>query len=159
MIVIADTSPVNYLICIGEIEILPKLYSRILVPLSVCEELKRERAPDAVRLWIGQPPTWLETRAPRQSPDAELLQARLDPGERDAILLAQELGADELIIDELRGRREAGRRHLHFTGTIGVLRAAAKEGLLDFNSAIGRLRQTTFYIAQDVLDRLMKEQE
>jgi len=48
-------------------------------------------------------------------------------------------GADESIIDELRGRREAERRHLHFTGTIGVLRMAAKEGLLDFKSAINRL--------------------
>jgi predicted nucleic acid-binding protein len=158
MIVIADTSPVNYLIWIGEIEVLPKLYSRVVVPLSVCDELKRPRAPEAVRLWIGQPPAWLETRAPSQAPDAELLQARLGPGERDAILLAQELGADELIVDELRGRREAERRHLHFTGTIGVLRTAAKEGLLDFKSAIDRLRQTTFYIAQDVLDRLMKDQ-
>jgi predicted nucleic acid-binding protein len=87
------------------------------------------------------------------------LQARLGPGECDAILLAQELGADVLIIDELRGRREAGRRHLHFTGTIGVLRAAAREGLLDFKSAIDQLRQTTFYIAQDVLDQLLREQD
>jgi predicted nucleic acid-binding protein len=64
MIVIADTGPVNYLICIGQIEVLPKLFSRVLVPPSVCDELKRARAPEAVRLWIRQPPAWLETRAP-----------------------------------------------------------------------------------------------
>jgi predicted nucleic acid-binding protein len=140
MIVIADTGPVNYLILIGEIEVLPKLYGRILVPPAVCTELKRLHAPDPVRLWIAKPPPWLETRAPRQAPDAELLKARLDAGERDAILLAQELGADSLIIDERRGRREAERRHLHFTGTLGVLRTATKEGLLDFKSAVDRSR-------------------
>jgi predicted nucleic acid-binding protein len=130
---------------------LPKLYGRILVPPSVCAELK------AVRLWIAKPPAWLETRAPGQAPDAERLKARVDAGDRDAILLAQELGADNLIIDERRGRREAERRHLNFTGTLGVLRTAAKEGLLDFKNAIDRLRLTN-YIAQDILNDLLKDQ-
>ena len=50
MIVIADTGPVNYPIPIGEIEILPALFQKVLVPQSVCKELKRPRAPDAVRI-------------------------------------------------------------------------------------------------------------
>src|SRR5712664_2463012 len=49
MIVIADTGPINYLVLIGEIEVLPALYHRVLVPPSVCEELKRPRAPETVR--------------------------------------------------------------------------------------------------------------
>jgi predicted nucleic acid-binding protein len=113
MIVIADTGPINYLILIGEIEVLPALYNRVLVPTSVSEELKRPRAPNPVRVWISQPPAWLEVRSPGSSPGAEL--AHLDVGERDAILLAEELGADRIIIDEIRGRREARRRHLSFT--------------------------------------------
>jgi predicted nucleic acid-binding protein len=105
VIVIADTSPINHLILIGAIEALPSLYNRVLIPPSVFEELKRPRAPEAVRIWISQPPAWLEVCAPAKSPDADL--ARLDAGERDAILLAEELRADQLIIDEIRGRREA----------------------------------------------------
>src|ERR1700687_4413637 len=89
-------------------------------------------------------------------PDAEL--AHLDAGERDAILLAEELGADRIIIDEIRGRREARRRQLHYTGTLGVLAAGAKQGLLDLRSAVDRLRQTRFYITQDLLDRLIDDQ-
>ena len=88
---------------------------------------------------------------------AALLKADLDAGERDAILLAQELGADELIIDDMRGRKEAERRHLHFVGTVGVLQSAGKNGLLDFKAAVNRLRATSFYIAQDLLDRLLKD--
>ena len=159
MIVIADTSPINYLIRIGEIEVLPKLYGRILVPPSVCDELKRPQAPEPVRLWIAQPPAWLEIRVPGQKPDAELVKADLDDGERDAILLAQELDAEELIIDEMRGRKEAQRRHLHFIGTLGVLRTADRQGLLDFKTAVDQLRRTNFYIAQDILDRLISGQE
>ena len=85
--------------------------------------------------------------------------ADLDPGERDAILLAQELEADELLIDDMRGRREAERRHLHFIGTIAILQAAARQGLLDLRDAFDRLRRTNFHIAQEILDRLLTEHE
>jgi predicted nucleic acid-binding protein len=127
MIVVADTSPINYLILIGEIEVLPALFHQVMVTPSVCEELKRPHAPDAVRAWIAQPPAWLETRAPAKSPGPDL--AHLDAGERDAILLAEELGADQIIIDEIRGRREAKRRELPYIGTLGVLLPGAKQGL------------------------------
>jgi predicted nucleic acid-binding protein len=118
MIVIADTSPINYLVLIDHIEVLPKLYGRILTPPAVCDELRSALAPLPVRRWIAHPPLWLEVQAAGRAPDAALLQAQLGAGEREAIVLAQELAADELIIDELRGRREARRRHLHFTGTL-----------------------------------------
>ena len=153
MIVIADTSPINYLILIGEIEVLPALFHRVLVPPSVSEELRRPRAPDVVRAWIAQPPVWLETRAPGSSPGPDL--ARLDAGERDAILLAEELGAEQIIIDEIRGRREAKRKQLAYIGTLGVLAAGADRELLDLRSAVDRLRQTSFHISQGVLDRLI----
>ena len=156
MIVIADTGPINYLILIGEIEVLPSLYIRILIPPPVFEELKRPRAPEAVRTWIGRPPVWLEVRAPSKSLDVEL--AHLDRGERDAILLAEELRADQIIIDEIRGLREAKRRQLPFTGTLGVLAAAAEIGLLDLRSAVDRLRKTNFHISQEILDHLIKDQ-
>jgi predicted nucleic acid-binding protein len=134
--------------------VLPKLYGRILVPPSVSAELKDLHAPERVRQWIGDPPVWLEVRAPAYQPDAGLLQVRLGPGERDAIMLAQELGADEVIIDEWRGRREASKRRLHVIGTLGVLRTAGDQGLLDFRQAIAQLRNTNFRFTQELLDRL-----
>jgi predicted nucleic acid-binding protein len=159
MIVIADTSPLNYLIRIGHIDVLPQLYERIVIPPSVRMELTRPQAPDSVRRWISWPPAWLETQSPRQNPDVMLLNAQLGPGEQEAILLAQELNADELIIDELRGRKEAIRRQIRVTGTIGVLRAAAKLGLLDFREAMERLRRTNFRIDREFLDRLIQSEE
>jgi predicted nucleic acid-binding protein len=157
MIVIADTGPINYLILIQEIQILPVLYGQILVPASVCDELKHPRAPGAVRSWMNQPPAWLEVRTPANLPDPELAGAHLDAGERDAILLAEELGAAQLIIDEVRGRRVAQHRRLPVTGTLGVLKAGAQEGLLDLKTAVARLRQTSFHVAQNVLDLLLDD--
>ena len=107
-------------------------------------------------MWIAKRPAWLETRAPSKTPGAEL--AHLDDGERDAILLAEELGADQIIIDEIRGRREAKRRRLPFTGTLGVLAAGTEQRLVDLRTAVACLRQTNFHIADRILERLIAGQ-
>ena len=157
MIVIADTSPINYLILIGEIDVLPALYGRVLIPPSVLAELENPRTPPLVRMWIARPPIWLEVREPSHAGDPQL--SHLGAGERDAIILAEELHAEQLLIDEAPGRKEANRRHLPLTGTLGVLREAAKQDLLDLMNAVMRLRKTTFYVSQTLFDRIVKEIE
>lgn len=59
MIVIADTSPLNYLVLIGEIEVLPKLYREVRIPRAVYRELGHEGTPVAVRAWAQAIPDWL----------------------------------------------------------------------------------------------------
>jgi len=156
MIVVADTSPINYLILIEEIDILTKMYGRVVIPRAVREELLRTSAPEVVRNWIGQLPAWLEVRTPTNTPDASL--ATLDPGERDAIMLAAELRADQLIVDDRVGRREAKRRGIPVMGTLGVLREAATLGLLDLRLALKHLGATSFHIAPAVVAHLLKDQ-
>ncbi len=68
----------------------------------------------------------------------------LGDGEREAIVLAQELHADIVLIDEGDGRREAQRRALTMTGTLGVLERAAIRGLIDLPRVLARLQSTTF---------------
>jgi predicted nucleic acid-binding protein len=155
MIVVADTTPINYLILIEEIDVLPKLYGRVIIPHAVSEELLRSRAPVKVQEWMKQPPDWLEVLSPTVVADAKL--AKLDAGERDAIALAEELSADQLIVDELLGRREAERRSLPVIGTVGVLREAAEVGLLDLRSAFERLRQTSFHVSPAILASLLND--
>ena len=154
MIVVADTGPINYLVLIGEIDLLSALYIQVLIPASVRAELDRPRTPESVRRWIASPPEWLEVRVPANRAGPEL--SHLDAGERDAILLAEELHADQLIMDEIRGRREAGRRQIPFTGTLGVLSAGSREGLIDLKEALFRLRRTSFHVSQEILDRLIR---
>jgi predicted nucleic acid-binding protein len=155
MIVVADTSPINYLILIGEIDVLPKMYGSVVVPQTVREELVRLSAPQVVRSWIDHLPNWLEVRNPLAVPDPSL--AKLDAGERDAITLATELHADQLIVDDREGRREAERLGISAIGTLGVLREAATLKLLDIRVAVERLQTTSFYVAPEVLAKLLKD--
>ena len=156
MIVVADTSPLNYLILIEEVEILAKIYGRVIVPHSVRGELLSPSAPESVRRWIDRSPAWLEIQSPTIPPDPSLLS--LDPGERDAITLATQVGVDLLIIDDRQGRQEAQKRGLEVIGTLGVLREAAILGLLDLRAAVMRLESTSFHIAPEVLARLLGDQ-
>ena len=153
MIVVADTTPINYLILINEVHVLQALYGQVVIPPAVHEELAHARAPEEVRNWIEQPPAWLAVVAPRRAIDAEL--AALDPGEREAIALAEELSADQLIVDEMLARREAERRGLPVMGTIGLLSEAAGEGLNDLRDCVRRLRQTSFHISPAILAQLL----
>jgi hypothetical protein len=88
MIVVADTSPLNYLIQIDCDGVLPALYQTVLVPLGVVEELKSPKAPAAVSAWTNNIPVWIEVHQPAASLDTEL--SFLDRGEREAIQLAEE---------------------------------------------------------------------
>jgi len=60
MIVIADTSPLHYLIRLGHADLLREIYGRVLVPPAVLMERKHPEAPPEVRAWACQPPAWLE---------------------------------------------------------------------------------------------------
>jgi len=81
----------------------------------------------------------------------------LDPGERAAIALAEKIRADLILIDETDGRTEALRRNFRVTGTLGVLRAAAVEGLVDVRSVLNRLAATSFYTDERLLAKLFGE--
>ena len=59
-LVIADTSPINYLILIEHIDLLPRLFERVVIPGTVLSELSSHDAPPAVHRWIADPPAWLE---------------------------------------------------------------------------------------------------
>jgi predicted nucleic acid-binding protein len=61
-LVVADTGPLNYLVLIEAIELLPKLFQRVFAPEAVRAELLDQDAPAVVRAWAAQPPGWLEVR-------------------------------------------------------------------------------------------------
>jgi predicted nucleic acid-binding protein len=155
MIVVADAGPIQYLLRIGAIGVLAPLYQRLLVPHTVALELQQPNTPATVRAWIAQPPAWCEIRS--DLPIDPSLLTFLDRGEAAAITLAQSLQADRLLIDDLAGRREAERRQVFVTGTLGVLVDAHLAGLLDFEQKLSHLRQTNFYVSDDVVARVRRD--
>lgn len=148
---VSDTSPINYLILIQQIRILPLLFTRLAIPWAVRKELLDIDAPDAVRVWMADPPAWLEIHDTYEFPT----EPSLDEGESAAIALAQSLRAQQFLIDERLGFRVAQRKGLIATGTLGVLDLAASRRLLNFEEAIRSLKQTNFRLPKAVADALI----
>jgi predicted nucleic acid-binding protein len=153
LIVIADTSPINYLVLIDEIDVLPKIYGGILIPQAVFDELLDSASARKVREWLSARPDWLRISDAVFASDPLL--GILDRGERDAILLAESIRAERLIMDDSDGRREAENRQLAVIGTLGVLAEAARRDLLDLNRALADLRQTNFFVAPALIEMLL----
>lgn len=148
MIVVADTSPLNYLVRLAKDEILHELYDRVIVPTAVLTELKHPDAPGAVSVWASNPPRWVNIVQPKII-DATLAD-ELGAGEREAISVALELKADLLLIDEKIGRRAAEERHLQVAGTLAVLLRAGLSGLLDFPAALRDIQKMGFRVSREI---------
>ena len=149
MIVVADTSPLNYLIQIQRISLLENLYEHVYLPQAVAEEMKHDRAPLAVRQWVTDLPSWVTVVRPASTMDPRLLD--LDSGEREAIVLVSELNAELLLVDDQPARIEAQRRGIRILGTLGILRDAANKGHLDFEESLSELLRLGFRVTADVL--------
>lgn len=153
MIVVADTSPINYLILIDAIVVLPELYQTIVIPRAVFEELQAQETPEKVRDWVKNPPVWFTVKQPTILVDSDL--PELDKGEKEAIVLAEELNADALIIDERLGREEAAKRGIFVIGTLGVLNSAAEVNLIDLPDTLDKLRLTSFRASEKLISGLL----
>ena len=144
MIVVSDTSPLNYLILLKKDHILPGLFGAVVVPPAVVTELARKESPEPVQAWLLAPPAWLRVQTPQQAEAA----LDLDPGETQAILLAEELHAERVLLDDSKARRIALARGLKVAGTLAILVEAHLRGFLDLKRTLNELRETTFYIDQ-----------
>jgi predicted nucleic acid-binding protein len=153
MIIVSNTSPINYLILIGHINLVPELFDAIIIPQAVYSELSDASAPSPVQTWIATPPDWLKIQPVSQPSDATL--ALLDPGEREAILLAQELNADLLLLDDMKARRTATERGLAITGILGILDQAATMKLIDLPAAVQNLQNTSFWASESLFQKLL----
>jgi predicted nucleic acid-binding protein len=157
-LVIADTGPINYLVLIERIDVLPALFQRVILPSAVQRELDDRETPPSVRDWIANPPAWVEVSEPAgRYLDDESLRG-LDEGERAAIALAAALNADLLLMDDREGVMVARSKGLAVTGTLGVLGLAARRGLVDLTDSFARLKRTNFRYRQEIMDQLLARQ-
>jgi len=154
VIVVADTTPLNYLVLIGHVELLPALYSPVLIPEAVWLELQRQGTPSVVRDWASDPPSWIEVRSVSFAQDSTFND--LDAGEREAIQLALDLGIETVLMDESDGRRVALLNHLKVTGTVAIIEKAAQLGLVDFRSTLSKLEQTNFRLSASIREEFLK---
>jgi predicted nucleic acid-binding protein len=157
-VVIADTGPIHYLVLIGQSEILPALFERVILPSVVRDELARMEAPDAVRDWIQAAPAWLEVRSDSVSSSDDASLESLDDGEKAALALAASLAADLILMDDRDGVRVARSQGFRVVGTLRVLELGAPRGLLDLADAFERIKRTNFRYRQEIMDELLKQE-
>jgi predicted nucleic acid-binding protein len=153
-LVVADTGPLNYLVLIDQIGLLPALFEKVFAPAAVQAELLNRDPPAAVRSWAIHPPAWLEVGSVSLVIDDPAWRA-LDAGEREALVLAHALTADLVLMDDRTG--VARGQGFAVTGTLGVLDLAARRGLVELAGAIERLKNTTFRYRPEILDALLAQ--
>ena len=146
--VVADASPLIAFQQIGQLPLLQALFTSLIVPPSVAKEI----APSVPR----QP--WILERQLVQPIPPLILEAELGPGETQAISLALELHADQLVVDEKEGRHLATRLGLHVIGTLGVLLAAKRKSLIPaVRPQIEALLQNNFWISPQLVERTLAD--
>ncbi len=154
MIVVCDMGPLHYLVLMGVEHVLPRLFTRVLTPPVVLAEMSRPEAPEPVRRWAGSPPQWLEVKEPVQVEDIPALgrKGTRGDGDRAVISLAREEGADFVVMDDMRARREAKKRGCEPLWMLQVLDEAAERGLIDdVSQKLEHLQtQTNFYVGDQV---------
>ena len=153
MIIVSDTSPINYLILIGQIDLLPQLFEQIIIPQAVYNELSDSLAPLPVQTWTVDTPSCLKIQPVSQPTDE--IKNLLDPGESEAIILSQELNADLLLLDDMKARRIAKERGLVITGILGILDQATSMKLINLPNTVQSLKNTSFWASDSLFQKLL----
>lgn len=155
-IVVCDTSPIRALVFVGQLELLPRLFGRVFVPPGVAFEL-REPAGEFDSVHVDEF-EFIEIVTPADVVEVTKLREVLDLGESEALVLAKELNADQVLIDELDGRAMARQMGLGLIGTLGVLVSAKKAGLIDAISPIIRrlINDLNFFVSQPLLQSVLQ---
>ena len=145
-VVIADTSCFIILHNIGEMQVLHRHYGKVFTTLEVAIE-------------FGQSlPDWVEIKKLANPDYQAILELKIDKGESSAIALAVEMPGSSLILDDRKARKVAARLGLKYTGTIGILVKAKKDGILpSLRSCLEKIRTTDFRLSPELESLALRE--
>lgn len=157
-VVISNTSPIFYLHRLRLLDLLQKLYQKIIVPKAVVAELEagRRQGEDVPEIDSYE---WIETQTIR-SPQILGLSTDFGSGETEVLALALEESDSLVIIDERLARQIARLRGLRVTGTAGVLLKAKQEGYISaVKPLLDRLQEIHFHLSDNVRTLILSKAE
>ena len=64
MLVVADSSPVNFLVRVGCVHVLRELFGSVALPVQVLAELSNVKTPEEVRAFVSRLPDWVQVKVP-----------------------------------------------------------------------------------------------
>jgi len=153
--VVSNSGPLIALAAIGRLSLLKDLFGQVCVPQAVYDEVvvNGEGEPGAREVAEAE---WIKTVIVEDHLAVSLLREELDAGESEAIVLAQELDASYVLIDDGMARRKARFIGLHMTGTLGILLMAKEAGLISaVKPVLEELRQTDFRMSPRVYQAVL----
>ena len=151
--VIANTTRLIALANIGRLELLHKLYGTVIVPQAVMDEIVRN--PAKQRVHSSQ---WIQVETIQDDSQKDIFRARLHAGEVEVMILARELDADLVLMDDEAAKKTAKFLGLKVTGTLGILLKAKKEGYLaKVEPVMDELLRDGLYISDSVQNYVLKE--
>lgn len=154
MIIVSNASPIIALTKLHKLHLLRDLFQEIIIPKAVDNELSLS---DSNSLQI-EDSSWIKVQLPENQLALEVLTYFLDSGEAEAIILAKELSADRLIIDEKAGRKTAKRLDLNIIGTLGILLLAKEEGLIsNITPCLDKLKQVGFWFSEELKELVLEK--
>jgi hypothetical protein len=157
VIVVSDASPLIGLAKIDHLYLLPDLFGTVTVPSAVHYELVVLGAGLAGAEQLAAVP-WLHVQAVTSRIQVDYLRADLDPGESEALVLAQELGADRFLVDEERARAVARILGIPHIGTVGILVAAKRlDHIQRISPLLDQLQQHNFYLSQRLVRMVLQQ--
>ncbi len=145
-IIISDTSCFIVLTNIGELDLLQKVYGKIITTIEVATE-------------YGDPlPDWIEIEKVNDNYKQQLLEMQVDKGEASALALALETPDSTVILDDYRARKVAEKLKINYTGTIGVIiRAKIKRIIPSIKPLLSKIKQTDFRLTNEIEQQALKE--
>ena len=155
MLVVSDATPLISLMKASQLGLLESLFGRVLVPNAVYQELTTsERFREEAELVRGS--SFIEVVFPNNQEAVQRLRVEngLDRGESEAIVYAEESGADRLLMDEELGRATAAGLGLRVMGTVGVLVKGYEEGYLsvgDVEKAFEDMKRARRHIGDSLI--------
>jgi predicted nucleic acid-binding protein len=153
--VVSNTTPIISLLKLSKLDILKNLYSEINIPYAVFQEVEAGRNKDYYTNLSNL--NWINILE-IQDKQAVKYFLDLDSGEAEAIVLATEIKADLIILDEKLGRFHAKHADLKVTGTIGVLIKAKKEGLInELKPLLFELTKKEVWISDKLIYEILKQ--
>lgn len=148
--VISNSTPLIILGKIGELEILKNLYGEIIIPRAVFEEVTIKS--DAIKNL-----SWIKIFEVQDKSDRKIYQAKLHEGEVEVIMLAKEISADLLIIDDNAAKKFAKFLGFKVTGTLGILLKAKSEKIIsEVRPILEKMLAKNFYISEEILKLVLK---
>jgi len=153
--IVSNTGPLISLARIGRLNLLKRYYNEIYIPKEVYEEIviRGHGKPGCAEVKRAD---WIITKEIKDEFAARVLELEIEKGEAEAIVLAKELNAEIVLMDERIPREMLKTLGFKVAGTVGILIKAAKEGLLDLKVSLDDLRNKGFWLSDDVYELALK---